>query len=504
MGIYTRFTRRWLEERYQRKDESGVHLAHQPLFGRGRQGFPIVEHNYATARHFQILTVLAELDAESLLDVGASEGLLCHHARELFGMKVMGSDLSAQSCARAAEFLGVHAVACDSARLPFRDGAFDVVVCSEVLEHVEFPVETILELQRVAKKALIVTSDEVRLDWEAVSDHRAPFFPHVERNLFHVDDFKAILDPAVRVRAQAKGRPPEQPVPDEVIGPWMIGSIADPTLRDGTGALILDLRDPAALRSPKKSVDEILRAVLRPACAHATPLSRSLAWQEWTNHFRCPETGGALEWDSDALVSAAHRYPLQGGVPELYVANAPDPTAAELQARLQRLWPSDADRVATVMRIRHRLESREPTPVLAWTFANPADREEFLLAQDLVESAASPWTLTSTGADPALLGPPVVYPRSGLAGFEFELAHELPDETHCEAQFYWVGPFDHGFEEARSVRIPLENGSAVHRYRVHLETPPYDGAEAIAFLFRFDPLDGPGVFQLKSFRFLPR
>lgn len=53
-----------------------------------------------------------------------------------------------------------HAVTLDLRRLPFRDGAFDVVLASEVLEHLVRPVEAIAELVRVARRAVIMTSLE--------------------------------------------------------------------------------------------------------------------------------------------------------------------------------------------------------------------------------------------------------------------------------------------------------------------------------------------------------
>jgi ubiquinone/menaquinone biosynthesis C-methylase UbiE len=42
--------------------------------------------------------------------------------------------------------------AVDAGRLPFRDGAFDFVVCSHTLEHVPDPESAISEMCRVAKR----------------------------------------------------------------------------------------------------------------------------------------------------------------------------------------------------------------------------------------------------------------------------------------------------------------------------------------------------------------
>lgn len=53
-------------------------------------------------------------------------------------------------------------VCCDIASLPFRDGAFDCVVCSQVLEHVEDPVLACSELSRVAHRGYIETPSHLR------------------------------------------------------------------------------------------------------------------------------------------------------------------------------------------------------------------------------------------------------------------------------------------------------------------------------------------------------
>lgn len=56
----------------------------------------------------------------------------------------------------------------DVERLPFRDHAFDFVICSHVLEHVEDPVAAVLELQRVASRGYIETPSPV---WERLAGY---------------------------------------------------------------------------------------------------------------------------------------------------------------------------------------------------------------------------------------------------------------------------------------------------------------------------------------------
>ena len=82
----------------------------------------------------------------ALLDVGCGGGLLAPHLPP--GYRHVGVDLSASALAVASAY-GVEGVLADAAALPFPDGAFDVVVAGEVLEHVEDLDAVVAEATRV-------------------------------------------------------------------------------------------------------------------------------------------------------------------------------------------------------------------------------------------------------------------------------------------------------------------------------------------------------------------
>lgn len=94
-----------------------------------------------------------------ILDAGCGEGFLsCLIANEFPHAKVVGIDMSADAI-RMAESL--NNTICfrqgDIYTIPFADERFDVVICTEVLEHLDKPDHAVKELLRVAKNALLIT-----------------------------------------------------------------------------------------------------------------------------------------------------------------------------------------------------------------------------------------------------------------------------------------------------------------------------------------------------------
>jgi SAM-dependent methyltransferase len=124
-----------------------------------------------------------------VLDAGCGSGRHLCAAFRTPGMEVVGVDLNRADLYKAKGFLTLMAAEtegrwlisrADVTKLPFRDGIFDVVVCSEVLEHVVENRTAVGELLRVLKPGgdLVVTVPRFlpeRICWALSSAyHREP------------------------------------------------------------------------------------------------------------------------------------------------------------------------------------------------------------------------------------------------------------------------------------------------------------------------------------------
>jgi len=105
------------------------------------------------------LAVSLGKNASIVLDAGCGTGSLTHLlTKALSDSYVIGIDISRKSCEIAhnrewSQSKKVEFLVADLAYLPFRDSSFDLIIFSEVLEHI-FPYErekVLCELQRVVK-----------------------------------------------------------------------------------------------------------------------------------------------------------------------------------------------------------------------------------------------------------------------------------------------------------------------------------------------------------------
>jgi len=187
-------TREWLERRFSREAD-GRYCAHQPIYGFAS---PDSEpgHLRRLARTLHLLRVVSRLGARTMLDVGGGEGYFAHLCRELLGMRAVVAELPVSACERAGELFGLPAVSADAAQLPFADGAFDLVVCSEVMEHVEAPHLVAAELMRVARGFVLVSTEQFcasAREQELMLKLRDPRDPHPDRNYFTREDLRRLF-----------------------------------------------------------------------------------------------------------------------------------------------------------------------------------------------------------------------------------------------------------------------------------------------------------------------
>jgi ubiquinone/menaquinone biosynthesis C-methylase UbiE len=108
----------------------------------------------------QLATLVVQTQPKTLLDVGCGEGFVAAFLKQrLPEVEIMGVDISESALTYARTHFGRYATFYQGNiyRLPFPDRAFDTVVCSEVLEHLEDPGRAIAELKRVACYYVVLT-----------------------------------------------------------------------------------------------------------------------------------------------------------------------------------------------------------------------------------------------------------------------------------------------------------------------------------------------------------
>lgn len=107
-----------------------------------------------------LLALLGGCGARTMLEVGCGEGfLLAFLAQHLPQASLAGLDLApdATRYARAQCPAAVRLLVADGNRLPFKSSAFDVVLCSEVLEHLTDVEPALAELKRISRRYVVVS-----------------------------------------------------------------------------------------------------------------------------------------------------------------------------------------------------------------------------------------------------------------------------------------------------------------------------------------------------------
>ena len=104
--------------------------------------------------------LLAKMSPHSVLEVGCGEGFLLDYiARRDAGLRLTGVDVSLDAVRFARGHVAVETdlLAGSAYELPFRAAAFDLVVCSEVLEHLDDVERAVSELKRVSARYVLIS-----------------------------------------------------------------------------------------------------------------------------------------------------------------------------------------------------------------------------------------------------------------------------------------------------------------------------------------------------------
>lgn len=106
-----------------------------------------------------LLILISSKKVNSILDVGCGEGFTLNRLKtNSIGEKLEGIEYSKEAIAIGKKiYPEIKITKGNIYKLPYKDNSFDLVLCTEVLEHLEDPQKGLRELIRVSKKDLVVS-----------------------------------------------------------------------------------------------------------------------------------------------------------------------------------------------------------------------------------------------------------------------------------------------------------------------------------------------------------
>ena len=342
---YTADVAEWLDSRFRMWLDRGIYMGHEPIYGFGHPASE-PDHFYRYARLFAILEKANCLDFESFVDVGGAEGFTTHLLRKLFGAKGINSDLSVEACIRGQEIFGVPGVAVRARSLPFADRSFDLVLCCEVIEHLEDPVAAIRELDRIARKYLIITTDHVSVsDTERMLKllTRDLAKVHGERSIFALEDFGLLLGNDIKCYAQIRTSQQDCSIADPRTAMREILKRSSFERFDGesNGIVVVKIKDGSLGRGRWRR-KKLVRSIFDETVPwdYSTILEQRRADGVSAIPFlRCPSCLSELSKDDGSLIcrKCAQRFPIVSGVPRMYHVSRESVPGDEEDAVLARL-----------------------------------------------------------------------------------------------------------------------------------------------------------------------
>lgn len=350
MEELTRKAMEWLDWRYSAGVAEGRYRGHEPVFGVGCE-YTEPNHALRLARTYSLFRRLGQMQFETLLDVGGSEGYHASLARKLFAAQVVTSDLSVEANRRARELFDLPGVASDAHWLPYADESFEVVLCCEVLEHVADPVAVMCEVFRVARRYAVFSTEQTvglaRVREILLALAGRPH-PHGELHWFLPSDFETALGGRLTCERQAvltdRGaelmaahqEASEEEVRALVFAMTRLNSSAGPD----HGLIAIRAKGEAPLLDTSHPGDEaLLEAILthRVAPGQVAPPEPDRLDPFLQSRLACPLCLTALPAAATGLdcPTCGRRFKVEHGLPRMHL----DPGPTEPEAARAHRWP---------------------------------------------------------------------------------------------------------------------------------------------------------------------
>lgn len=135
------------------KGKSGASNVYDPKSGYDIYA-PLYDDDFKFLRTFekdQLFTLIGDIKGKKVLDIGCGSGRLISELK-LFGATVTACDISPEMVKRTKKkFPTLEVVEGDMENLPFKDGAFDMVIATFVIVHLKDLEKAFDEVNRVLK-----------------------------------------------------------------------------------------------------------------------------------------------------------------------------------------------------------------------------------------------------------------------------------------------------------------------------------------------------------------